>query len=308
MRKYTKYISISFISIGLFLPIAVLFYAPTTSEAILWYTSFNVTGNPNIYRNMNVGQVQQLRAVDSSGVDITSSVNWGTNTPSIVSVSNGLVRAIGVGKGEITAYISWGSRNNVPFNVSPATVDQTPTPNDINLGPSLGTTGTSGSSNTGGGNGDYVFLAPLPIGDNHGLLNKISTTNGLGAYLNPMIKIFIALCAVLSVIMIVVGGIEYMTSELAHSKEDGKNRIMQAILGLLIALGSWALLNTINPDLLNSEFNPDAVTSTVPNQSTGGTCSNPQFTNEKDCINNDADATWNTTNQPAIQHDTEFEP
>ena len=71
MRKYTKYISISFISIGLFLPIAVLFYAPTTSEAILWYTSFNVTGNPNIYRNMNVGQVQQLRAVDSSG-----NFNW----------------------------------------------------------------------------------------------------------------------------------------------------------------------------------------------------------------------------------------
>ena len=123
-----------------------------------------------------------------------------------------------------------------------------------------------------------------------------------------MIKIFIGLCAVLSVVMIVIGGIEYMTSELAHSKEDGKNRIMQAILGLLIALGSWALLNTINPDLLNSEFNPDAVTSTVPNQSSGGTCSNPQFTNEKDCINNDADATWNTTNQPAIQHDTEFEP
>ena len=51
--------------------------------------------------------------------------------------------------------------------------------------------------------------------------------------------------------MIVMGGMEYMTSELVHSKEAGKEKIVHALLGLVIALGAWALLNTINPNLLN---------------------------------------------------------
>ena len=96
---------------------------------------------------------------------------------------------------------------------------------------------------------NYQYLAPLadptfdPVPD-----------NALGKYLNTMIKIFIGLCAVLSVVMIIVGGLEYMTSELAHTKEAGKERIWQAILGLLIALGAYALLNTINPDLLETDL------------------------------------------------------
>ncbi len=99
----------------------------------------------------------------------------------------------------------------------------------------------------------YVLLAPLspelakdgfnPAGD-----------NVLGTYLNLMLKIFIGLCAVLSVIMIVIGGIEYMTSELVSSKEAGKERMTHAILGLLVALGAYALLNTINPNLLKTDL------------------------------------------------------
>ena len=53
--------------------------------------------------------------------------------------------------------------------------------------------------------------------------------------------------------MIVVGGMEYMTSELISSKEQGKTRITEALLGLVVALSAYALLNTINPELLNIE-------------------------------------------------------
>jgi cell wall-associated NlpC family hydrolase len=55
--------------------------------------------------------------------------------------------------------------------------------------------------------------------------------------------------------MIVIGGIEYMTSELISSKEAGKERIRGAIFGLLLALGAWTLLNQINPDILNTNLN-----------------------------------------------------
>ena len=52
-------------------------------------------------------------------------------------------------------------------------------------------------------------------------------------------------------VMIVIGGIEYMTSELVSSKKAGIERITNAILGLLIALTAFLILNTINPNLLN---------------------------------------------------------
>ena len=92
----------------------------------------------------------------------------------------------------------------------------------------------------------YTPLAPLP-----GIEGSIDTTTGFGSYLNTLIKLFIGICAVLSMIMIVIGGIEYMTSELASSKEAGKERITNAIFGLILALGSYAILNTLNPALLN---------------------------------------------------------
>lgn len=74
---------------------------------------------------------------------------------------------------------------------------------------------------------------------------------GFANYLNVMITLFIGICAVLAMIMIIMGGIQYMTSELVSGKEAGRKQITQAILGLLLALGAYAILNTINPDLLD---------------------------------------------------------
>jgi len=103
----------------------------------------------------------------------------------------------------------------------------------------------------------YVLLAPLPNPNNSGTPFPTfdpSQTNNLGVYLNMMITIFIGICAVLSVVMIVIGGMEYMTSELIASKEEGKERILHAIFGLLLALGAWTILNQINPDILKTDL------------------------------------------------------
>jgi hypothetical protein len=118
----------------------------------------------------------------------------------------------------------------------------------------------------------YELLAPLPCEDGTpgcvgGQLKTFdpAQTDNLGKYLNIMIKIFIGLCAVLSVVMIVMGGVAYMTSELAHTKEAGKEKITHAVLGLLIALGAYALLNTINPQLLNTNFRQE-IAAVVPSR------------------------------------------
>jgi len=69
--------------------------------------------------------------------------------------------------------------------------------------------------------------------------------------MNILIKILIGIGAVLAMIMIVKGGLEYMASSLPSGKEAGRGTITNAILGLLIALGSYLLLYTVNPNLLN---------------------------------------------------------
>lgn len=114
---------------------------------------------------------------------------------------------------------------------------------------------------------NYQLLAPLPCEKGEGCVDKqqknIDPGKGLGAYLNLMINLIIGIAAVLSVIMIVIGGMEYMTSELPGNKEHGRERMTNAVLGLLIALSAWALLNTINPDLLKSDVKIDQATVTV---------------------------------------------
>ncbi len=115
---------------------------------------------------------------------------------------------------------------------------------------------------------DYTLLAPLPGAE----ASFDPTSDGaLGKYINLIIKLVIGISAVLAVVMIVMGGIEYMGSELISGKESGIERIQNAILGLLIALGAYALLNTINPDLLKSDINiPEAKVTVTLTELPGG--------------------------------------
>lgn len=98
----------------------------------------------------------------------------------------------------------------------------------------------------------YQPLAHLPGMENTINVSDTGGIDALGAYLNVIVTIFIGICAVLAVVMIVIGGMQYMTSELISSKEAGKEKIRNAIFGLLLALGAWLILNTINPALLQT--------------------------------------------------------
>jgi hypothetical protein len=103
-------------------------------------------------------------------------------------------------------------------------------------------TNISSQQNTTTSNGVYKLLAPIGT--------FAQAPDNIGDYFNTIFKIAIALCGVLAVVMIVIGGVQYMGDESIFGKTEAKSRITSAILGLLIALGSWAILNTINPDLL----------------------------------------------------------
>ena len=135
--------------------------------------------------------------------------------------------------------------------------------------PPSGSSSGAGSTPEGQGQGRiYNLLAPLPCAEDVPGCDPITKTlktfdpttqpgesnKQLSRYLNIMIRIFIGICAVLAVIMIVIGGLEYMTSELIGEKADGKRRIVNALLGLVLALGAWTILHEINPSLLVADL------------------------------------------------------
>jgi hypothetical protein len=73
----------------------------------------------------------------------------------------------------------------------------------------------------------------------------------LGDFLSQAFQFGLAIAAALAVVMIVWGGVEIMLSESMFKKEDGKKKINDAIWGLVLAIVSWLILYTINPDILN---------------------------------------------------------
>lgn len=98
---------------------------------------------------------------------------------------------------------------------------------------------------------DYVTLekdlwSQLDMGDGA----TINTTN-LGDFLSKVFNFGIAVAVALSVIVITIGGIQYMTTDSWSKKEDGKERIRNAFYGLVLALISWLILYTINPCLVS---------------------------------------------------------
>ena len=106
-------------------------------------------------------------------------------------------------------------------------------------------------------NNSYCMISPLPgLGDDTG---KVDTKQGIEKYIKGIIQLVIGIIGVLAVLMIVVGGIEYMSTVSIGEKEGAKSRITNALIGLLLALSSYTILNTINPDLVNLKIHlPEA--------------------------------------------------
>lgn len=113
---------------------------------------------------------------------------------------------------------------------------------------------------------EYETLVPLPgIGwDPSVTPGQDNRVRSLPEYVNGMFRLLIGVAAGLAVIVIIIGGVEYMTSDVINNKESGKEKIRQALLGLLLAIASWLILNTINPDILKSDLNVESVGSSSP--------------------------------------------
>lgn len=93
----------------------------------------------------------------------------------------------------------------------------------------------------------YTLLQPLEVPGQ----GTVETTADLNSYLNLAVKVILGVAGVLAVIMIMIGGIQYLSTDAIGGKSEGREKISGALWGIAIALVSWIILNTINPDLLN---------------------------------------------------------
>ena len=119
----------------------------------------------------------------------------------------------------------------------------------------------------------YELLAPIPLG---GAGSGNTTQTNPSDYIKGMFMLATAVAGGLAVIKIIFGGITYMSTDAFTGKSEAKNTIQNAIWGLLLAIGAWLILYTINPKLV--EFNLEipiqaistAITGTPPPGGTPG--------------------------------------
>jgi hypothetical protein len=98
----------------------------------------------------------------------------------------------------------------------------------------------------------YVSLVPdSPLGSAASSLN-------LQEFLKKLYEWGVGIAVALSILFIIFGGIEYMTTDSVFKKDESKKRITAAVAGLLIVLSSYLILNQINPKIFTNDLSLDA--------------------------------------------------
>ena len=82
----------------------------------------------------------------------------------------------------------------------------------------------------------FVPLAPIPGLTEVGVVKMVNGSVDFGNFFNNLYKYCVGLAAALAVIMIIWGGLEYATQDVPGAKGAGKEKILNAIFGLVLVL------------------------------------------------------------------------
>ena len=75
--------------------------------------------------------------------------------------------------------------------------------------------------------------------------------NHIGQYIAAVYKYLTAIAVVAAAVMITYGGFRYITGASMGSVQRGKEIIRDALIGLMLVLGAYTVLTTINPNLVS---------------------------------------------------------
>lgn len=123
---------------------------------------------------------------------------------------------------------------------------------------------------------DYTVLAPLPNTTTCGAGGGTNCQTTLDKYLPAAFNLAVGIAVALAFIVVTFGGVVYATSDALSKKSQGKEYIENALWGLLLVIGAYTILNTINPQILKFDLNIDKIAATQgpPIVAATGSCTN----------------------------------
>jgi hypothetical protein len=134
--------------------------------------------------------------------------------------------------------------------------------------------GTNQSVFCTGGSCTYVPLEPLP-----GLPTSYGPNQGsFASFIGSGFRLLIGAGGLIAIVMIVLGALTYMFSDIVGNKKKALDRIRGAMWAVVLLVSSYLILITINPDLITFSLNlsasnnfttaPNTVSATNPVQQT----------------------------------------
>lgn len=104
---------------------------------------------------------------------------------------------------------------------------------------------------------DYQMLAPIPqLGASS---DGNTTVTNIQTFIPQAIKLLIGFAGAAAVFRIMYGGWLYMSSEAFGKKSDAKKVMTNAVIGLILTLGAYTIIYTINPELVKVNLNLEPV-------------------------------------------------
>lgn len=85
----------------------------------------------------------------------------------------------------------------------------------------------------------------------NGLASGILNSQNIPQLMNALFKLSVVVGATLAVLQLVYAGYLYMGSDLIDKKSEAKERIQNALVGLLLLGATFLIIQQINPDILD---------------------------------------------------------
>ncbi len=98
-------------------------------------------------------------------------------------------------------------------------------------------------------NKNFPIFGSSVVGDCVDVTNSVDNTVTYG------FQVFLGIVTLIAVVQVSVSGIQWMMKDTAASKSDAKKKLTNSLIGLILAMSSWLILNTVNPRVLNLRFN-----------------------------------------------------
>lgn len=101
-----------------------------------------------------------------------------------------------------------------------------------------------------------IFFSSIPFSfaadyTNQEKIPGSEVTSDFIQYLKDIINFGFAIVGILALFMLIIGAYQYLIAVGSGKADGAKETISSALLGLILGLCAWIILNTINPDLVN---------------------------------------------------------